>query len=220
MPGPRSTIDEAELIRLLTTLPAGWSYSQLAWLLTEHNTAVGRPALVSTPSVRTRAHRLRARDAFKGMTVHWPNDVRKGTLVSVLVANSRASRVHPDHLMDTDLLRLRQLDRIRNGRPVSSNGTAKYNTGEAETARAVAFEQRLRRERQVIALTSGGVPFRRPAFAWELDENHELIDIIASPQPEGCGGDADTRSGGFSGVKPRRKGAHRGNRGKRETKAR
>jgi hypothetical protein len=172
---PPRTYDKTELKRLLRLHPE-WSLHQFASALTEHNAQRGEPRAVNPHTVGCALSSLRPELEAEGLPVYWHGLPQRG-LANTLKANTgRAlgAAFHGHKIM----VRLRQVDRLRQGEEVKPPDEARW---------ALNWEARLRAERKVVDIDEFGKPYIREALAHELDTDGKLIDIIAQPAPVTAG---------------------------------
>lgn len=97
--------------------------------------------------------------------------VEHGTGLVAQLERNTGRKVHPDCRMHNLIERLRQVDRLRRGLPVSPK---------ADEDLAIRFEEDLRGKRYVIDLDNEGRPYMRPAdVADEVDNTGNIREIIA-----------------------------------------
>lgn len=149
-----------DLLRQLVTDDPGLSDYQLAQALTEDNRKRGMPP-ASKSTVRTVLDRKRE---------EWGIALRTNKLAEVLPPEGS---LDPASNGATQMAYLRDLANAKAGIEPSTQPMAEVRSA------ALGWAQRLRQGRQVVDLTSAGVPITREATASELNSRGELISLMA-----------------------------------------
>jgi hypothetical protein len=159
---PPRTFDYELLKRLLREHP-DWSMYQYAKALSEDNwTRDPRAPAVSHNAVATAISKNRWPWGYEGVPV---ND-RRVPVYDELIP--REWKPAEGKRMHVHLRKLRTLARLRRGQEAGTDPK-----GERQ---ALQFEKKLKDTRQVVDMSSRGVPYLRGAEAWE-------DDVVASPRP-------------------------------------
>lgn len=163
---PPRTFDYDVLNQVIRDHPA-WSNQQYADVMTQFERRVrgdpGYPPVKANAIARAisqmrttwEAEGRPVRDRPYGRLIPWPG-------------------IPQDFIMDTSLRHLKTLEKARLGQPVSVR----------DHRQALAFEDRLRRQRRVVDIRANGKPFERIAEPHELDASGRLIKLTADVRPE------------------------------------
>lgn len=170
MAPPRS-YDREELIRILKANP-DWTRHQIAAHLTKFNADHGRPDVAVKAAVVGKAI-YHLRSEFEDLGIIYNHSVPERGLCNDLKRNTGRA-IGADFHLTVIMKRLRQVDRLRQGEEVRPEDEARW---------ALNWEHKLHVERRVVDIDDFGKPYIREALRHELDENGQLIDIVAQPLP-------------------------------------
>jgi hypothetical protein len=170
---PRSTLDKEMLFTLLRDHPT-WSRHEIARELTLHNYAMGHEVKVNVSTVYNAIHKFRDELASQG--IHTAKNAECALIVELKRVTGHRTLTTEVHQNSLELRRLRQIWRLRTGKPLYDD---------VEISKAQYWEEQRRLLRQVVDISDDGVPYLRPAAPWELDESGQLIDLIARRKPRG-----------------------------------
>jgi hypothetical protein len=166
---PPRTFDYDKLEQLIISHP-DWPYALLADELTEDNRKQD-PASprIKPDSVRRVVSQYRSEWEDRGTRMP-----ERGVMHEL---SPPTGTVPASHRMATELRYLREVSAEQNSEaPVGDSGRARRR-------QALRWAERLRENREIVDLTSQGIPVVRPAGAAELDKNGNLIELAAWALP-------------------------------------
>jgi hypothetical protein len=170
---PKSSFDKEMLFVILRDHP-DWSRWGIAQELTLHNYAMGLNVKVNVSTVYNAIHKFR--DELESQGIHTAKNAECPLITELKRVTGQRTLTTEVHQNSLELRRLRQIWRMR-------AGLALYD--EAEVSKARSWEEQRKMLRQVVDISDDGVPYLRPAAHWELDEDGQLIDLIARRKPRG-----------------------------------
>jgi hypothetical protein len=160
---PPRTFDYETLRRLVREHP-DWSYHMYARGLTlEARKRDSKAPWVKSSAIQNVISRYRDEWNDQGDLIRFRN-TRYPELLPEL------GRIAVDYRNHVILRRLRTLARLNRGEPV-------YDTSVA--AQALRWEAQRRERHEVVDISARGKPFLRAAEPWELDDQGELVALVA-----------------------------------------
>lgn len=167
---PQRTFDY-DLLKQLVREHPDWSYHEYAKVLTlDMRNRLKDPHYPAVMPNSVAAAISRNRDRWRDEGV----DIRDQRIPVYRELIPERWHIPEIYRMDVHLRKLRTLARLRRG----------LGANPREARQALQFERTLRERKEVVDITPQGRPVLRPAAPWELNEQGQLLDVVAQPEPK------------------------------------